>query len=56
MATFKKVLKWTLILLLVIVIGLALWIGPMTYRALVGYKIYETKRPNCPPIFPPPQC
>ena len=48
MGTFKRVLKWTLILLLLVVAGLAIWIGPMTYRALVGYKIYETVPPELP--------
>jgi uncharacterized protein len=48
MAMFKKVLRWTLYAALLLVLGLALWIGPMTYRAMVGFKTYET----VPPVLP----
>lgn len=48
MATIKRVLRWTLYAVLLALLGLGLWIGPMTYRALVGYKIYET----VPPVLP----
>ena len=48
MGAFKKVLKWVAGLLLLAVVALAIWIGPMTYRAMVGYKIYETTPPDLP--------
>ena len=48
MATIKRVLRWTLYAVLLAAVALALWIGPMTYRAMVGYKIYET----VPPVLP----
>jgi uncharacterized protein len=46
--TFWKIVRWTLLVLLVVVIGLAIWIGPMVYSAMVGYKIYETTPPTLP--------
>ncbi len=48
MRTFKRIVLWTLGAVLLVVLGLAIWIGPKTYAALVGYKIYETTPPNLP--------
>ncbi len=54
MRTFKKILKWALIALLVLVLGLALWIGPMTYSALYPSHEHDKVQPAVPASFPQP--
>lgn len=54
MQTVKRVLKWVSIGLLIIILGLALWIGPKAYRALHPKHDHETVRPNVPASFPKP--
>ena len=54
MARFRRILKWTGIVLLVVIIGLAVWIGPMTYRALYPSRVHETVAPATPERFEHP--
>lgn len=54
MATARKILRWVLVLLLLAVLALALWIGPMLYRAMVGFKVYETTPPSLPAALAAP--
>lgn len=46
-----RVLKWVSILLALIVVGLALWVGPMTYRALYPSSHHDTEAPQVPASF-----
>ncbi len=44
----KNGLKGLLLIIGLTVLGLAAWIGPMTYRALIGFHDYETVPPELP--------
>jgi len=46
--TVKRILWSILILVVVVLVGLAVTIGPMIYSAMVGYKHYETTPPKLP--------
>ncbi|MBV1687829.1 ThuA domain-containing protein [Novosphingobium sp. G106] len=48
MKLFKRILRWAAILLFLIVLGLVIWIGPITYRAIHGVNVYETVPPRLP--------
>ncbi len=50
----KRVFKWIGILLLLAIIGLALFIGPMAYRALYPSHVHESVAPNVPAKFANP--
>ena len=54
MGRFRRILKWTGITLLVVFIGLAAWIGPMTYSALYPSRVHETIPPAMPERFEHP--
>jgi uncharacterized protein len=54
MQTVKRVFKWIGILLLLTILGLALWIGPMAYRALYPSHVHETVLPKLPESFANP--
>jgi type 1 glutamine amidotransferase len=48
MKIFLQILLGLLSLVMVVVVGLAIWIGPMTYRAIHGVHVYETTPPQLP--------
>jgi len=54
MRTFKRILKWFGIVLLVLVLILAVWIGPMTYSALYPSHEHDKVAPAVPASFPHP--
>ena len=54
MRTFKQTLKWIGIVLLVLVLILAVWIGPRTYSALNPSREHDKMAPAVPDSFPHP--
>ena len=54
MRTLLRILKWILIALLVVVIGLAIWIGPKAYSALHPSHEHDKVAPAVPATFPHP--
>lgn len=54
MSLFRRILKWTGITLVVVIIGLAIWIGPRTYSALYPSRVHETIAPTMPERFEHP--
>lgn len=52
MRTLWRILKWILITLLVLVIGLAIWIGPKAYSALYPNHEHDKVAPAIPATFP----
>lgn len=54
MRNLWRILKWILIALLVVVIGLAIWIGPKAYSALHPSHEYDKVAPAVPAAFPNP--
>ena len=54
MQTVKRVFKWIGILLLLAILGIAVWIGPRTYKALYPSREHETIPPAVPTSFPRP--
>jgi uncharacterized protein len=54
MRTFKRILKWVGIVLLVLVLILAVWIGPRTYSALNPSHEHDRVAPAIPASFPHP--
>ena len=54
MQTVKRVFKWIGILLLLAILGIAVWIGPRTYKALYPSRVHETVPPAVPTSFPRP--
>lgn len=54
MQTVKRIFKWIGILLLLAIVGIAVWIGPRTYKALYPSRVHETVPPAVPTSFPRP--
>jgi len=54
MRAFLKILKWLGLALLLVVLGLAIWIGPMAYSALHPSHDHESAPPRVPASFPHP--
>ena len=54
MRTFLRILKWVLIALLVMVLILAVWIGPQAYSALYPSREHDKVAPAVPASFPHP--
>ena len=54
MGRIRRFLKWTGLTLLVVVTGLAIWIGPRTYSALYPSRVHETVPPAMPATFEHP--
>jgi type 1 glutamine amidotransferase len=54
MRTLWRILKWILIALSAIVIGLAIWIGPQAYSALHPSREHDKVVPAVPASFPNP--
>ena len=54
MQTLLRILKWILIALLVVVIVLAVWIGPKAYSALHPSREHDKVAPAVPASFPHP--
>ena len=52
MRNLWRILKWILIALLVVVIGLAIWIGPKAYSALHPSHEHDKMAPAVPASFP----
>jgi hypothetical protein len=50
--TLKQILKWVLIALLLVILVLAIWIGPRTYSALFPSHEHDTVAPAVPASFP----
>ncbi len=49
-----RILKWVLLAVLVVFIGLALWIGPMAWRATHPTHDHDKVAPAVPASFPKP--
>ena len=43
-----RLLRWPVYVLLAVVLGLALWIGPMVYRATIGFRDFDKVPPTLP--------
>lgn len=54
MRIFLRILKWTLIVLLLLVLALLVWIGPSAYRAIYPKQDHDTVAPAVPASFPRP--
>lgn len=54
MRMLKRILKWTLIALLLLVVVLAVTIGPGAYKALYPSREHDTVAPAVPASFPNP--
>jgi len=54
MQAVTRVLKWVGIIVLLAILGLALWIGPQAYRALSPKHDHETVPPKVPESFTNP--
>jgi uncharacterized protein len=54
MQIVKRVFRWVGILLLLAILGLALWIGSQAYRALYPSHVHETVAPMVPASFANP--
>lgn len=54
MRIVRRLLKWLLIALLLIAVGLAIWIGPQAYSALHPSHEHDKVAPTVPAVFPHP--
>ena len=54
MRIFLRILKWALIVLLLLILALAVWIGPSAYRAMYPSREHDTVAPAVPASFPKP--
>lgn len=54
MKIVRKVLKWALIALLIVIVALGVTVGPTAYRAYMGIGHYDTVPPALPSDLPSP--